>query len=48
MVVVCGLHRKIRLTQFWVELSWVVAKKRQSCEELKTFRVEGLFDLDLI
>ena len=28
MVVVCGLvvfHRKIRLTQLWVELSWVVA-----------------------
>ena len=23
--VVCGLHRKIRLTQLWVELSWVVA-----------------------
>ena len=23
----CGLHRKIRLTQLWVELSWVVATK---------------------
>ena len=21
----CGFHRKIRLTQLWVELSWVVA-----------------------
>ena len=30
LVLVCGcglvLHRKIRLTQLWVELSWVVAK----------------------
>ena len=28
-VLVCGLvlHRKIRLTQLWVELSWVIAKK---------------------
>ena len=25
VVVVCGSHRKIRLTQLWVELSWVVA-----------------------
>ena len=25
VVVVCGLHRKIRLTQLWVELSWVMA-----------------------
>ena len=25
VVVVCGFHRKIRLTQLWVELSWVVA-----------------------
>ena len=23
--VVCGLHRKIRLIQLWVELIWVVA-----------------------
>ena len=27
VVVVWFLHRKIRLTQLWVELSWVVAKK---------------------
>ena len=27
VVGVCGLHRKIRLTQLWVELSWVVAIK---------------------
>ena len=25
VVVVCGLYRKIRLIQLWVELSWVVA-----------------------
>ena len=26
LVLVLVLHRKIRLTQLWVELSWVVAK----------------------
>ena len=28
---VCGSHRKIRLTQLWVELSWVVAMTHSPC-----------------
>ena len=27
----CGLHRKIRPTQLWVELSWVVAISKKMC-----------------
>ena len=31
------LHRKIRLTQLWVELSWVVAIRRNIREEVGKF-----------
>ena len=33
VVLVVVLHRKIRLTQLWVELSWVVAKIRSSYQK---------------
>ena len=41
--VVCGLvlHRKIRLTQLWVELSWVVAIKGNVREDTAVVEEKG-------